>query len=30
MTQWTSGGWLQELGLGQYEAAFRENAVDSA
>jgi len=24
------GGWLQELGLGQYEPAFRENAVDSA
>jgi len=23
------GGWLRELGLGQYEAAFRDNAVDS-
>jgi class 3 adenylate cyclase/tetratricopeptide (TPR) repeat protein len=23
------GGWLQSLGLGQYEAAFRENAVDA-
>ena len=22
------GGWLRRLGLGQYEAAFRENAVD--
>src|ERR1700677_2087078 len=22
------GGWLRSLGLGQYEAAFRENAVD--
>ena len=22
------GGWLQSLGLGQYEAAFRENAID--
>jgi len=21
-------GWLQSLGLGQYEAAFRENAID--
>ena len=24
------GGWLRELGLGQYEAAFRDNAVDDA
>ena len=24
------GGWLRELGLGQYEAAFRDNAVDGA
>src|SRR5580692_9882020 len=23
------GGWLRSLGLGQYEAAFRENAVDA-
>ena len=22
------GGWLRSLGLGQYEAAFRENEVD--
>ena len=22
------GGWLRSLGLGQYEAAFRENALD--
>ena len=22
------GSWLRELGLGQYEAAFRDNAVD--
>ena len=22
------GGWLRNLGLGQYEAAFRENAID--
>jgi hypothetical protein len=22
------GAWLRELGLGQYEAAFRDNAVD--
>src|SRR5215468_6825733 len=22
------GGWLRSLGLGQYEAAFRENAID--
>jgi class 3 adenylate cyclase/predicted ATPase len=22
------GGWLRELGLGQYEAAFRQNAID--
>src|SRR5712672_2135708 len=22
------GGWLRGLGLGQYEAAFRENAID--
>ena len=22
------GAWLQELGLGQYEAAFRENEID--
>jgi hypothetical protein len=21
-------GWLRSLGLGQYEAAFRENAID--
>ena len=24
------GAWLRELGLGQYEAAFRDNAVDGA
>jgi class 3 adenylate cyclase len=24
------GGWLRELGLGQYEAVFRDNAVDGA
>ena len=24
------GGWLRELGLGQYEAAFHDNAVDGA
>ena len=24
------GGWLRELGLAQYEAAFRDNAVDGA
>src|SRR5690349_24336147 len=24
------GGWLRGLGLGQYEAAFRENAIDDA
>jgi hypothetical protein len=23
------GGWLRSLGLEQYEAAFRENAIDS-
>ena len=23
------GGWLQSLGLGQYEAVFRENAIDA-
>jgi SAM domain (Sterile alpha motif) len=23
------GAWLNSLGLGQYEAAFRENAVDA-
>jgi len=23
------GAWLRELGLKQYEAAFRENAVDA-
>ena len=23
-------GWLQELGLGQYEAAFRDNEIDAA
>ena len=23
------GGWLRSLGLGQYEAAFRDNAVDA-
>jgi len=23
------GGWLRGLGLGQYEAAFRENAIDN-
>jgi hypothetical protein len=23
------GAWLRELGLEQYEAAFRENAVDA-
>ncbi len=22
------GGWLRSLGLGQYERAFRENAID--
>jgi len=22
------GGWLRSLGLGQYEASFRENAID--
>ncbi len=22
------GGWLRSLGLKQYEAAFRENAID--
>jgi SAM domain (Sterile alpha motif) len=22
------GDWLRSLGLGQYEAAFRENAID--
>jgi SAM domain (Sterile alpha motif) len=22
------GGWLQSLGLGKYEAAFRENEID--
>ena len=22
------GGWLQGLGLGQYEAAFREDKID--
>ena len=24
------GGWLRSLGLEQYEAAFRENAIDGA
>jgi class 3 adenylate cyclase/predicted ATPase len=24
------GGWLRSLGLGEYEAAFRENAIDDA
>ena len=24
------GGWLRSLGLGQYEAAFRENEIDDA
>jgi SAM domain (Sterile alpha motif) len=24
------GGWLRGLGLGQYEAAFRENNIDDA
>jgi class 3 adenylate cyclase len=24
------GGWLRSLGLGQYEAAFRDNEIDSA
>ena len=24
------GGWLRSLGLEQYEAAFRENAIDEA
>jgi len=24
------GGWLRTLGLEQYEAAFRENAIDGA
>jgi hypothetical protein len=23
------GGWLRSLGLGQYEAAFRDNAIDA-
>ena len=23
-----AGGWLRSLGLGQYEAAFRDNAID--
>jgi len=23
------GGWLRSLGLAQYEAAFRENAIDA-
>jgi hypothetical protein len=22
------GGWLRSLGLGKYEAAFRDNAID--
>ena len=22
------GGWLRNLGLGQYEAAFRDNEID--
>jgi SAM domain (Sterile alpha motif) len=25
---WTSVGWLRSLGLEQYEAAFRDNAID--
>ena len=24
------GGWLRSLGLGQYEAAFADNEIDSA
>ena len=28
MPSWTSGGWLRSLGLEQYEASFRENAID--
>jgi class 3 adenylate cyclase len=24
------GGWLRSLGLGQYEAVFRENAIDES
>ena len=24
------GGWLRSLGLEQYEAAFRENAIDES
>jgi hypothetical protein len=24
------GGWLRSLGLGQYEAAFRDNEIDGA
>ncbi len=24
------GGWLRSLGLGQYEAAFHDNAVDNS
>jgi hypothetical protein len=24
------GGWLRSLGLEQYEAAFRQNAIDDA
>ena len=24
------GGWLRGLGLGQYEAAFRDNEIDGA
>jgi SAM domain (Sterile alpha motif) len=23
------GGWLRSLGLGRYEAAFRDNAIDA-
>ena len=25
---WDVGTWLRDLGLGQYEAAFRENEID--
>ena len=24
------GNWLRDLGLGQYEATFRDNAIDAA
>ena len=28
MEAWDVGGWLQGLGLGQYEVTFRENEID--